>query len=209
MIPCFRDLFGKVFLSYHSIIENFLHRLLISCLFFSVTFEVSSEEVNSLDGETKSTIESHDQIFAAPQNVNQENVKGYAIKKVNHEFVDLQGNATDVIADSVAKARYQKDLEGQHVTGMRFHIHWTAPSTLKEDLTVKLDIQGYDAGALQSNVQSFSKVYTKVEGFSGWAVLDITESTFKRMGKMMAWKVTLLHDGHAMAARKSFTWDDR
>ena len=198
MTPSLRDLFGKIFRSsYYGSSAKFLSSLLISSLFFSFSIGISASEINSSTAEPKSI-------------PNLENVKGYAVKKVNHEFVNLEGNTTDIIADSVAKARYQKKLEDSNqITGMRFHIHWAAPSTLKEDLTVKLDIQGYDAGSQQPTIQSFSKIYTKVEGFSGWAVLDITESSFKRMGKMMAWKVTLLHEGHPMATRKSFTWDDR
>lgn len=136
-------------------------------------------------------------------------VKGYSIKKVNHEYVDAKGNTHEDIADFLAKARYQKKLDyGTDATGIRFYIHWSAPSTVMSDLTVELKVRGLDAKTERETVQTFTKTYSKVPGFSGWATLDINESAYKRMGRLRAWKVSILQDHETMASRQSFTWDD-
>jgi len=133
----------------------------------------------------------------------------YEVMKVNHEFLDHKGDTHQEIADLVAKARYQRDLEetGKY-SGIRFIIHWQAPSSEIPKFAVKLEARGFDAGSGRETIQTFNKDYPKTPGFSGWTTLDIKGDSLKHLGKLMAWKVTLLENGQPVASRKSFTWDD-
>ena len=134
---------------------------------------------------------------------------GYEIGKVNHELIDKEGHTHAEIADLVAKARYQGELaDSGKAIGIRFIVHWKAPSTLMSDLVVKVEARGLDAGTQAEVVETLLKTYDKVPGPNGWAFLDLQNEAYKRLGKLMAWKVTLLHDNQPMASRKSFTWDD-
>jgi hypothetical protein len=132
----------------------------------------------------------------------------FEIAKVNHAFLDHDGRTADEPGDFVSKARYQRKMSSSpELTGMRFHIHWRAPVELK-NFTVKLEVRGLDAGSGNEIVETLTKIYPKTENHSGWAIIDITDNTWKKLGKLMAWRVTLLQDGEEMTAKKSFTWDD-
>lgn len=134
---------------------------------------------------------------------------GYAITKVNHEFINHEGQTHDEIANLTSRATYQQELAGSgKAVGIRFIVHWKAPSTLMSNLVVKVEARGLDAGTQREVVETLLKTYDKVPGFSGWAFLDLRDEAYRRLGKLMAWKVTLLHDNQPMGTRKSFTWDD-
>ncbi len=137
------------------------------------------------------------------------NVEGYDVKKVNHEFLDAAGYATDEIGDLPAKARYQATLErsGKY-DAVRFVIHWRVPSGNIPNVTIKLQVRGMIPKLEHESVETLTKEYPKSPSFSGWVNLDIRDAQLKRLGRIMAWKVTILQDGKPMASRKSFTWDD-
>ncbi len=139
----------------------------------------------------------------------EESVYGYEIVKVNHELLDKDGNTHQEIGDLKSKAKYQNQLEGsENVSGLRFLIHWATPHADIQNFIVKLETRGLDAGSSRESVQTWVKAYPKTENASGWAILDIKDDQVKRLGKLMAWKVTLLENSKSMATRKSFLWDD-
>jgi hypothetical protein len=138
--------------------------------------------------------------------VHGEDVDGFSVKKVNHEYIDLQGNTTGAIGSFVLKARYQKEIESTpQVTGMRFHVMWGAPS--ENPITVKLETRGVDGDTGKETRQSWIKSYP-IDADRGTTVFDITGESWKKQGKMMAWRATLLQGEQVMAERKSFLWDD-
>jgi len=137
------------------------------------------------------------------------NTEGYDIMKVNHEFLDEKGNTHDRIGNLVEKARYQKELEESgRYTGLRFIVHWKAPSSDLRDFTVKVELRGFDAGMGRERLQTLTRDYAEMPGSSGWTNLDLKGNDLKDFGRLMAWKVALLQNGKPMATRKSFTWDD-
>lgn len=134
---------------------------------------------------------------------------GYAVIKVNHEFLNAAGETHAETANLVSKARYQEALgKSGKAIGIRFVIHWKAPSDHLRNFTIKVEARGYDAGADRETTQTLVKNFPETDTASDWAFLDITDESYKRFGKLMAWKVTLLRDDSPMAARKSFMWDD-
>jgi hypothetical protein len=134
---------------------------------------------------------------------------GYSIPKVNHELLDELGNATDEVGNYVSKARYQRQLlESSRAMGVRFHIQWRAPISKASKFKVQLDVRARNAATQKETVQTFTKEYPPNSNFSGWAVMDIKDQAYQQLGKVMAWKVTLLYGAEPMATRQSFLWDD-
>ena len=136
-------------------------------------------------------------------------IKGYEILKVNHELLDQDGNTHQEIGNFVAKARYQRFLEeSKKATGIRFQIHWRAPSSDIPNFAVKVDAYGFDADTDRETLVTLTKTYPQILNSAEWTTLDIKGDSFKRLSKLMAWKVTLLQNGQPVAIQKSFTWDD-
>jgi len=137
-----------------------------------------------------------------------ETTMDYEVMKVNHEFIDEKGDTHTVIADLVAKAKHQRQLESSGLAaGIRFIVHWRAPSSKIPNFVVKVEARGFDANTQREVVETAVKTYPQTPSFSGWAFLDIKDEAFKRLGKLMAWKVTLLQNDQPVAVRKSFMWD--
>jgi hypothetical protein len=135
--------------------------------------------------------------------------QGYDVLKVNHELIDVQGNTQEDIGDLVNRARYQDRLESSgQFTGIRFFVHWKAPSTELHNLIVKIEAHGLDAGSGREATEVLKKSYSDLPGFSGWTTLDLANDLFKKFGKLMAWRVSLWHGNELKASRQSFTWDD-
>lgn len=138
--------------------------------------------------------------------VHGEDVNGFSVKKVNHEYIDIQGNATDAIGNFSLKARYQKEIESTpRVSGMRFHVMWGAPSD--RPISVKLETRGLDGNTGKEIRQAWVQAYP-IDAHRGTTVFDIIGESWKKQGKMMAWRATLWQGGQVMAERKSFLWDD-
>jgi hypothetical protein len=132
---------------------------------------------------------------------------GYEIMKVNHEFIDLAGETQAEIANWVDRAKYQQAVKKVAHKGVRFFVHWQVPSTLMRDLTIKIETQGWDSDGGRETQETLVRTYPKIPNYSGWAVLDLEGDRYRDFGRMMAWKVTILHQGEVMATRESFMWN--
>ena len=134
---------------------------------------------------------------------------GYEILKVNHEFVDQEGHTESQIGDLVDKARYQRQLERSGAySGLRFLIHWKAPSTPTPNLTIKLEAHGVHSQTGAHTVVVRTKTYEKKMHITGWAILDIAGEDLKSFGRLKAWKVTFLQNNVLVAELISFMWND-
>ena len=134
---------------------------------------------------------------------------GYEVAKVNHEWIDKDNFTTAVIGDEKEKAKYQVAL-GNNPTakGIRFAVHWKAPGGNAPRFMVKLYAHGYDAGSDTDSLVEEFKNYKETPGSGGWTYLDVKGGDWKRLGKLMSWKVVLLQDFKPVAERHSFTWDE-
>ncbi len=138
-----------------------------------------------------------------------EAVSGYEITKVNHELINEKGFTHESIADFVAKAQYQQELAAsKSASGLRFIVHWRVPSSRISNFVVKVQARGLDANTQREIEESVTKIYPQTPSSTGWAFLDIEGESAKRLGKLMAWKVTLFQNNNPVATRKSLMWDD-
>jgi hypothetical protein len=134
---------------------------------------------------------------------------GYEVIKVNHEFINQKGFTQDVIGDLVNRAKYQQELQSSGAyKGIRFFIHWKSPSDDSRNIVVKVEARGLDADSGRETTEVLTKSYLDSQTASGWATLDLTNDTFKKFGKLMAWRVSLWRGSEMKTSRVSFTWED-
>jgi len=132
------------------------------------------------------------------------------VLKVQHEFMDSEGETASVIGDLKEKAKYQRELslDAKKVAGIRFLVHWKAPSSQIPKFAVKIEARGVVPATNEETFTQIIKLYQQTPSFSGWTTADITGNHLAKFGRVIAWKVTLLQDGRPMASRASFTWDE-
>jgi hypothetical protein len=134
----------------------------------------------------------------------------WEVMKVHHEFIDQLGETTEAIGDLKEKARYQRELslDAKRVSGIRFLVHWKAPSSEIPKFAVKIEARGVLPATNEETFTEIIKIYKQTPSFSGWTYADIKGSHLEKFGRVVAWKVTLLQNGKPMATRSSFTWDE-
>ncbi len=134
----------------------------------------------------------------------------WEVMKVHHEFIDTVGETTGVVADLKEKAVFQRNLSlnAKQVAGIRFVIHWKAPSSGVPKFAVKIEARGVIPETNQETYREIIKSYEETPSFSGWTYADIKGDDLAKFGRVMAWKATLLQNGKPMATRHSFTWDE-
>lgn len=134
----------------------------------------------------------------------------WEVLKVQHELLDAEGETTSSIGDLKEKAKYQRELslDAKRVSGIRFFVHWKAPSSEIPKFAVKIELRGVVPATNEETFTQIIKLYRQTPSFSGWTTADITGNHFAKFGRVVAWKVTLLQDGKPMASRASFTWDE-
>lgn len=134
----------------------------------------------------------------------------WEVMKVHHEFIDTVGETTEAIADLKEKASFQRNLslDAKLVAGIRFLVHWKAPSTGIPDFAVKIEARGVVPATNEETWKEIIKLYKETPSFSGWTYADIKGDDLAKFGRVVAWKVTLLQNGKPMATRPSFTWDE-
>jgi hypothetical protein len=134
---------------------------------------------------------------------------GYEVLKVNHELIDLKGETHEDIGDLVNRAKYQNRLKssGQY-KGIRFFVHWKAAPSDVNNLLVKIEARGFDAGSGHESTEVLTQTFSDDRSTSGWTTLDLSNEVFKKFGKLMAWRVSLWRGSEIKTSRVSFTWDD-
>ena len=149
-------------------------------------------------------------LFALARPCRAEISSDWEVMKVHHELVDTVGETTEAIADLKEKAAFQRNLSlnARQVTGIRFVIHWKAPSTGIPKFAVKIEARGVVPATNEETWKEIIKLYKETPSFSGWTYADIKGDALAKFGRVMAWKVTLLQNGKPMATRDSFTWDE-
>jgi hypothetical protein len=131
---------------------------------------------------------------------------GFAVLKVNRTLLDQFGHETDVVGDLQGQAAYQYDLRHDpfRQRGARFHIKWKAPRRA-ERIRLVLDLQGLNP-ANESTRATVAAHQPDMDGWAEWTTLDIKGQQFKKLGEIMAWRVTLYSGDQVMAELPSANW---
>lgn len=132
-----------------------------------------------------------------------EGATGNIIKALPH-FLDEKGRHT-LQPSLFERDAYQAELR-QHperCSGMRFDVQWKARDLKNGNPRLKLEIRASNLPAREAAV--FEQTGTP-RLFSSWTGLSVTGADFKRLGSVLAWRITLWDGNEQIAEQKSFLW---
>jgi hypothetical protein len=126
--------------------------------------------------------------------------------KVLPEFLDLKGR-NSLTPSLYERDAYQAQLR-QHPelrSGLRFYIQWKIKGQPFEELKLRLEMRGVAQGNLPKQLTMETPI--KPGGWFGhWSELTIQEKTYKNLGEVTAWRVTLWDGAEMLDEQKSFLW---
>jgi hypothetical protein len=85
---------------------------------------------------------------------------------------------------------------------MRFDVQWKSHDLKKA--TVRLEVRGAKTPPRRDEL--FEREVKAGGFFRRWSSLRVEGKDFERVGKIMAWRVSIWEDGQLLAEEKSFLW---
>jgi hypothetical protein len=127
------------------------------------------------------------------------------IKKVLPHFLDEKGRHT-VSPSLFERDQYQAELRKnpERRSGIRFDTQWKVSGAEKEPVRLKLEVRG--SKLPPRAVATFEASPKKAAMFSRWSAAEIAGEDYKRIGEVIAWRVTLWAGEKQVAEQKSFLW---
>lgn len=127
------------------------------------------------------------------------------IMKVLQHLLDQQGR------NALYPSLYERDAYQAYLrknpsksSALRFDVQWKAPHSKASQFLLRLEVRATKAYVTQPLVLE-QRVVPK-GWFSHWSAIKIEEAKFREMGEIVAWRVSLIQDGHEVAEQKSFLW---
>jgi hypothetical protein len=127
--------------------------------------------------------------------------------KVLPQFLDTKGRT------SLSPSLYERDayqallrVHPERRSGMRFFIQWKAKGQVTAGLTLRLELRGGVQGDLPRELILESKLPLKTGWFSHWADLTLKEESYKELGGVTSWRVTLWDGAKMLGEQRSYLW---
>ncbi len=127
------------------------------------------------------------------------------INKVLPLLLDSKGRV------ALSPSLYERDayqaqlrLHPTNIAGLRFDVHWKAPRTSTNALTVRIELRTANRPGLAPLV-----VETQAEAprfGSRWTHLALDGESFRKEGDVVAWRAVLREGDHELASTHSFLW---
>jgi len=125
------------------------------------------------------------------------------ISKVLPHLVDREGRHT------LSPSLYERDAYQAHlrerpeeVRGMRFDVHWKVSRDLAEGLRLRIELRGTG----QPEVITLERQVERRPWYDRWSRVLLNEETFERLGRLIAWRVSLWRGPEMIAEQRSFLW---
>jgi hypothetical protein len=125
------------------------------------------------------------------------------ISKVSPHLVDREGRHTR------SPSLYERDAYQAHlrehpeeVRGLRFDVHWRASRELAEGLRLRIELRGTG----QPEVITLERPVERRPWYDRWSRVALNEETFGRLGRLIAWRVSLWRGPQMIAEQRSFLW---
>ena len=127
--------------------------------------------------------------------------------KVLPQFLDLKGR-TSLTPSLYDRDAYQAQLRlhPERRSGMRFFVQWKAKGQVANGLRLRLELRGGAQGELPKGFVMEDSLPPKTGWFSHWADLDLKEETYKDLGGVTSWRVTLWDGDKLLGEQNSFLW---
>lgn len=128
-----------------------------------------------------------------------------SIVKVLPHLLDQKGRHTlsPSLFERDAYQKYLRDHPGE-CDALRFDIQWRADVDPGTPLRLRIEVMGSQEH-VEEPLMIQSPVLRKGR-FSQWNDLGLDSASFRRIGKIMAWRVTLWNEDRLMAEQQSFLW---
>lgn len=127
------------------------------------------------------------------------------ISKFLPHYLDKEGRHT------LSPSLYERDAYQAHlrknpeqVSGIRFDFKWRASGADRDKLRVRIEIRGSKTQPGKPFVIEHKVVRKGL--FGRWASVTVEKEAFENVGKMIAWRVTLLEGAAELAQQRSFLW---
>ena len=126
--------------------------------------------------------------------------------KVLPQFVDLKGR------DSTSPSLYERDAYQaylrQHtnqISGVHFNVEWKTRGKPAGPVKLRVEIRGIVRGDVPEALVLEQPV--KPGGwFSHWSAIPVTKQSYRTLGEVTAWRVTLWEDKQLLGEQRSFLW---
>ena len=127
------------------------------------------------------------------------------IVKVLPLFLDAQGR------DATAPSLFERDAyqaylreHTNQVSAIRYAVQWKAAPAGTEKLKLRIELRGIGEGG----VPKLKSLETEVAAgtFSQWTNLMLGGEDYKKIGSVVAWRVTLWSGDRQLGEQKSFLW---
>jgi hypothetical protein len=127
--------------------------------------------------------------------------------KVLPEFLDLKGR-TSLSPSLYERDAYQVVLRDhpQQRSGVRFFVQWKTKGGIWEPLKLKLEMRGTAQGKLPETMVLEQPLENTGGWFSHWASFTVDGRTYKALGSITAWRITLWEGEQLLGEQQSFLW---
>jgi hypothetical protein len=125
------------------------------------------------------------------------------ISKVLPHLLDREGR------HALSPSLYERDAYQAHlrqqperVGGLRFDVRWSVPREMAEGLRLRIELRGtgqMEAIVLEQPVQ-------RRPWYDRWSRVRLDGPTFERLGRLIAWRVSLWRGPQVIAEQASFLW---
>ena len=128
-----------------------------------------------------------------------------SITKFLPHYLDHQGRHT------LSPSLYERDayqarlrLNPDLVSGIRFDFKWRASRVDRDRLRVRIEIRG--SKTLPGQPFVIESPIKRKGLFGRWSDVTVASEQFDKVGKMIAWRVSLLEGDSELAEQRSFLW---
>ncbi|MCL4179094.1 MAG: hypothetical protein KJ072_15300 [Verrucomicrobia bacterium] len=125
------------------------------------------------------------------------------ISKVLPHLVDREGRHT-LSPSLYERDAYQARLREQpgEVGGLRFDVRWSVSRDLAEGLRLRIELRGTG----EAEVIQFERPVERRPWYDRWSEVRLDDATYARLGRLIAWRVSLWRGPQMIAEQRSFLW---
>jgi hypothetical protein len=125
------------------------------------------------------------------------------ISKVLPHLVDREGRHT-LSPSLYERDAYQAHLREQpgEVGGLRFDVRWSVSRDLAEGLRLRIELRGTG----EAEVIRLERPVERRPWYDRWSEVRLDDATYARLGRLIAWRVSLWRGPQMIAEQSSFLW---
>ena len=128
-----------------------------------------------------------------------------SVVKVLPLFLDLKGH------DAVSPSLFDRDAYQFHlrqhtneISAVRFDVLWKAAKAPQETIKITVELRGIGTNSIPTLHTMETNVVPGT--FRKWTAIPLAGDDYRRLGRVIAWRVTLWGGQQRLGAENSFLW---